>query len=212
MRRIHTTDVLRRTAVTTALILSAAGLAGHTPLRTRAGFDAGLGLGPGVRVRARRPPSRLPWFTSWAQSQERLAAKPVSNQSLRVITHLSQGGSALRIRIQNTFGTAPLTVDNATVGISRNDASITGRTRAVTFAGRPAVTIPAGGEIWSDAARLVTRAQDDVAVSAYVSGTATPASTAPGCATTTSHRRARATTPPISPATRTHNGWAPPTW
>src|SRR5205823_2484311 len=52
------------------------------------------------------------WFTSWAQSQDGHADAPVSGQSLRMITHLSQGGDAVRVRLQNTFGTGPLTVDH----------------------------------------------------------------------------------------------------
>ncbi|MER6800460.1 SGNH hydrolase, partial [Amycolatopsis mediterranei] len=45
------------------------------------------------------------WFTSWAQSQDGRADTAVTGQSLRMITHLSQGGDAVRVRFQNTFGT-----------------------------------------------------------------------------------------------------------
>ncbi|MFD6287814.1 SGNH/GDSL hydrolase family protein [Streptomyces sp. NPDC060205] len=115
------------------------------------------------------------WFTSWAQSQQELAPTPLRDQSVRMITHLAQGGGALRIRIQNTFGTAPLTVDAATVGHSDGQGpAVEGDVLAVTFDGRREVVVPAGGEVWSDAAALRTDAQDDVAVSLSVSGTVTP--------------------------------------
>ncbi|MEW2568555.1 GDSL-type esterase/lipase family protein [Streptomyces sp. NPDC047070] len=115
------------------------------------------------------------WFTSWAQSQQDLAPTPLRDQSVRMITHLGQGGGALRVRIQNTFGTTPLTVDAATVGHSGGqDAAVEGDVLAVTFNGRREVVVPAGGEVWSDAAALRTDAQDDVAVSLSVSGTVTP--------------------------------------
>jgi lysophospholipase L1-like esterase len=113
------------------------------------------------------------WFTSWAQSQQGLADTTLDNQSMRMITHLSQGGDAVRIRLQNTFGKDALTIDRTTVGVSTGDASVQ-TPRAVTFSGRDAVTIPPGGEIWSDETNLVTRHDQDVAVSMYVAGTVVP--------------------------------------
>ncbi|MDQ7806428.1 GDSL-type esterase/lipase family protein [Amycolatopsis sp. A133] len=113
------------------------------------------------------------WFTSWAQSQDGRADTPVTGRSLRMITHLSQGGDAVRVRFQNTFGTAPLTIGHATAGPSAGGAAVTS-VRELTFAGRSAVTIPAGGEVWSDEARLVTRPDSDLAVSMSVEGTAVP--------------------------------------
>ncbi|WP_439380555.1 GDSL-type esterase/lipase family protein [Amycolatopsis lexingtonensis] len=113
------------------------------------------------------------WFTSWAQSQDGRADVPVSAQSLRMITHLSQGGDAVRVRFQNTFGTGPLTIGHATAGPSAGGAAVSA-VRELTFAGRVAVTIPAGGEVWSDETRLVTRPDTNLAVSMSVEGTAVP--------------------------------------
>jgi lysophospholipase L1-like esterase len=119
-----------------------------------------------------RRPGAHAWFTSWAASQQNLAPTPLRDQSIRMITHLSQGGDALRIRVQNTFGATPLTVDAATVAHSGGeDAATEGRPRPVTFDGRSKVVVPAGGEVWSDSAVLRTAAQDDIAVSLSVSGT-----------------------------------------
>jgi lysophospholipase L1-like esterase len=113
------------------------------------------------------------WFTSWAQSQDGRADAAVSDQSLRMITHLSQGGDAVRVRLQNTFGTGPLTIGHATAGVSAGGAAVTGP-RDLTFAGRTAVAIPAGGEVWSDELRLTTRPDTNLAVSMSVAGSATP--------------------------------------
>ncbi|TDV56156.1 GDSL-type esterase/lipase family protein [Actinophytocola oryzae] len=114
------------------------------------------------------------WFTSWAQSQQWLSAAVLDHQSVRMITHLSQGGHALRIRLQNTFGTSPLSVDATTVAPSGGGPALTGPANAVTFHGRAAVVVPAGGDVWSDPVRLATRPQDDVAVSMYLAGRTTP--------------------------------------
>jgi len=113
------------------------------------------------------------WFTSWAESQQDLAGVTLNHQSLRMITHLSQGGDAIRVRVQNTFGTAPLTVDQATAGLSAGTSAVTAPT-PVTFGGSPAVTVPAGGEVWSDDTLLATSPDQDVAISLYVAGTAVP--------------------------------------
>ncbi|MEV6447594.1 GDSL-type esterase/lipase family protein [Amycolatopsis sp. NPDC051716] len=113
------------------------------------------------------------WFTSWAQSQDGRADTAVTGQSLRMITHLSQGGDAVRVRFQNTFGAGPLTIGHATAGPSAGGAAVTG-VRDLTFFGRHAVTIPAGGEVWSDETKLVTRPDSDLAVSMAVEGTAVP--------------------------------------
>ncbi len=113
------------------------------------------------------------WFTSWAQSQDGRADAAVTDRSLRMITHLSQGGDAVRVRFQNTFGAGPLTIGHATAGPSAGGAAVA-FTRDLTFAGRPAVTIPAGGEVWSDDVRLATTPDSELAVSMAVEGTAVP--------------------------------------
>ncbi|MFE3826562.1 GDSL-type esterase/lipase family protein [Streptomyces sp. NPDC059092] len=160
MSRPRTSGV-RRAVVSTALVLA---MAGFTPSAS----SSTSASAPGA------PPAGRSWFTSWAQSQQALAPRTLTNQSVRMITHLSQGGDALRIRVQNTFGTAPLTVDGVTVGRGGEGAAIVGAAVPVTFTGRRAVTIPPGGEVWSDSARLLTRPQQDVAVSLFVPGPVTP--------------------------------------
>ncbi|MFI0805653.1 GDSL-type esterase/lipase family protein [Amycolatopsis lurida] len=126
-----------------------------------------VGSSPGVGLHARG------WFTSWAASQQRLASVTLKDQSVRVVTHLSQGGDAVRIRIQNTFGSTPLVVDRTTIGHSDGQAGVTG-VRSVTFGGRRSVTVPPGEDIWSDPAELVTRPDEDLAVSMYASGSVVP--------------------------------------
>lgn len=113
------------------------------------------------------------WFTSWATSQQHLSGAPLQDRSIRMITHLSQGGDALRVRVQNTFGDTPLTVDAATVALTTGRSAATeGTPRTVTFDGRRTVVVPAHGEVWSDSTRLRTTAQSDVAVSLSVAGSA----------------------------------------
>jgi lysophospholipase L1-like esterase len=117
------------------------------------------------------------WFTSWAQSQQILAPTALNDQSVRMITHLSQGGDAVRIRIQNQFGTTPLTVDAAAAAITQGQgpAEVPGTSRSVTFnGGHTSVTVPTGGQTWSDPVKLATQPQDNVAVSLFVPDTEQP--------------------------------------
>lgn len=113
------------------------------------------------------------WFTSWAQSQQGLASTPLNDQSVRMITHLSQGGDGMRIRIQNQFGSAPLHVDAAAVALSEATSPDVeaGTNRNVTFHGSPSVTVPVGADVWSDPVMLDTKPQDNVAVSMFVPDT-----------------------------------------
>ncbi|MFC8734133.1 putative Ig domain-containing protein [Luteimicrobium sp. NPDC057192] len=111
------------------------------------------------------------WRTSWTQSQQRvsgLSADTFKNRSMRILTRLTQGGPSVRLRLQNQFGTKPLTVDTTTVGLSAGGATVRpGTLRTVTFGGSSTVTIPAGGQVWSDPVELATKAQDDLDVSFY---------------------------------------------
>ncbi|MEU4979787.1 SGNH/GDSL hydrolase family protein [Streptomyces sp. NPDC021969] len=154
----------RGVAAALALTLASSVLAASTSTAA-----APAGTGPDRR------PGGNAWFTSWAASQQNAAPTPLRDQSMRMITHLSQGGDAVRIRVQNTFGQTPLTVDAATVAHSDGkDAATEGRPRPVTFDGRRRVVVPPGGEVWSDSTGLRTAAQDDIAVSLSVLGTVAP--------------------------------------
>lgn len=112
------------------------------------------------------------WSTSWTQSQQRssgLSPETFEDRSVRVVTRLTQGGSALRVRLQNQFGTEPLVVDSTTVGLSTDGAAVDpGSVRTLAFGGSGSVSIPAGGEVWSDPVELGTTALDDLAVSFYL--------------------------------------------
>lgn len=79
------------------------------------------------------------------------------------IVHTSIGGTAARITVSNLYGTGPLRITRATVG-----------THQVTFAGRTAVTVPAGGQTVSDPVRMKVAADADLVVALL-----TPAASGP---------------------------------
>lgn len=121
-------------------------------------------------------PARSGWHTVWANSQQRLAQTTLDNQSVRSIARLSQGGQAVRVRVQNEFGTEPLRIGRGTVALSdgKSAAVRAGTTRSLTFHGRTSVTVPVGGDVWSDPVALTTAPQSDLAVSLHVPGSVRP--------------------------------------
>jgi len=99
-----------------------------------------------------------------------------NNQTIREIIHTAIGGSAIRIRLDNTFGTRPVTFDAVYVGKPNQGALLlSGSNHAVTFGGAKTVTIPEGSEALSDEIPLAVDAQQNLAVSLYTSKATGPA-------------------------------------
>jgi lysophospholipase L1-like esterase len=88
-----------------------------------------------------------------------------------MIARVTIPGDAVRIRLDNTFGAEPVTIGQAYVGHRVRGATLAaGSNRPVTFSGKSEVVIPGGGTVWSDPVPLKVLAQQDLAVSLYVSG------------------------------------------
>jgi lysophospholipase L1-like esterase len=117
------------------------------------------------------------WVGTWAASpmgQRVNPGQPAPDDSTyRDIVHISQGGPSVRVELTNEFGEQPLTIASAhlalTAGTSANGGSIEpGSDRALTFDGRPSVTIPAGALVFSDPVAMRVAALSDLAVSVYL--------------------------------------------
>jgi lysophospholipase L1-like esterase len=131
---------------------------------------AGLAIGPESVVTApRQGPAAARWMTAWGTSQQGLGANAVTNTTVRMIARVSIPGEAVRIRLDNTFGTAPLTVGRAFVGQRIQGAALAaGSNRPVTFAKSSSVDIPPGGTVTSDPIPMKVLAQQDLAVTLYI--------------------------------------------
>ena len=133
---------------------------------------------------------------TWAASPQRTRAS-LNNETARDIVHTSIGGSGVRIRVSNAFGTPPVTFTDAYIGPRDKGAAIVaGSNRQVTFAGSTWVTIPAGSEVLSDPLPIRLPPSGSC-VSPYVPG-------APARSRDTTSRRLRTMCPPpaITPPTR----------
>jgi lysophospholipase L1-like esterase len=111
------------------------------------------------------------WVTAWATSQQGLGAAKISNATVRMIARVTVPGESVRVRLDNTFGTAPVVFGKATVGLrARGPAVAAGLVKPLTFGGKDSVTIAAGATVESDPVALHAEALQDVAVSLFVSG------------------------------------------
>ena len=110
------------------------------------------------------------WVATWSASPQRAGAPiQLQAQTLRQIVHTSLGGSAVRVRISNVYGTTGLVIGAAHVALSAGGASIVGGSdRTLTFGGLPTITIPAGALAVSDVVPLEVPALGDLSVSFYL--------------------------------------------
>src|ERR1700744_1481758 len=108
-----------------------------TRILTGAGAVA---LAVGVAVIAGGSPasaSAARWVGTWESAQVQpsatgLSATGFTDQTVRDIVHTSVGGSEIRVRISNAFGSAPLVVSDVHVAIGTSGAATeAGSTRQV---------------------------------------------------------------------------------
>ena len=91
--------------------------------------------------------------------------------TLREIVHVSIGGPQIRVVFTNEFGTEPLTIGAAHIGVSQGGSTInivSASSAGLTFGGRSSVTIPPGALIVSDPVALSLPAESDLAVSFFL--------------------------------------------
>jgi lysophospholipase L1-like esterase len=99
-----------------------------------------------------------------------------TNQTLRQIVHASIGGSKARVVLTNAYGTAPVTIGAGHIALRDKDNAIQAPGKALTFGGRPTVTIPANAVMYSDPVDLAVPQLADLAIDLYLPATTnTPA-------------------------------------
>ena len=109
------------------------------------------------------------WITAWGTSQQTLGTATITNATVRMVARITIPGDAVRIRLDNTFGTEPVTIGKVYVGLRiQGPALATGSNRQVFFDRSAAVVIPAGGTAESDSVTMNVLAWQDLAVSLYI--------------------------------------------
>jgi lysophospholipase L1-like esterase len=112
------------------------------------------------------------WGAAPAGPPPAASLQTFTDQTLRLIVHTSIGGNRVRIRVSNEFGTTPLIIGAARIGVRATGSDVApGTDRALTFSGNASITIPPGAPVLSDPVELNVPALGDLAISLYLPGT-----------------------------------------
>ncbi len=111
------------------------------------------------------------WTGTWeAAASGTVPALP--GQSIRNVVHTSVGGHAVRVRVTNRLGTAPLQLTSVTVALQESGApksagARAGTMRTATFRHAASVTVPAGADAVSDPVPMRVGADVNLLVTLY---------------------------------------------
>ena len=114
------------------------------------------------------------WGTSFLPTLRNGTLDPVptfSNQTFRVMVFSKLAGTQARVRFTNKFQSAPLKIGSAHVALrdgAQGGAIKPDTDRALTFDGKPSVTLAPGDVRWSDPVTLAVPQHADVAISVFL--------------------------------------------
>jgi hypothetical protein len=121
------------------------------------------------------------WTGAWASPSEGAYAplpgdgSAFSDQTFRIAMQASAGGSSVRLRLSDDLGwlagtsSEPLDIGDVTVAEQDTGASVTGTPVRATFGGSDTVTIPEGGDVYTDPVDLTVTPGEYLTVSIYLS-------------------------------------------
>ncbi len=111
----------------------------------------------------------MTWVGTWSTTPVPVEGASVANQTLRMIAHISLGGSRLRVRLSNAYGLRSLRISSASIGLRGAAAELLpGSNQKLTFGGCESASIPAGALALSDPVDLDAPPRSDIAVSLFV--------------------------------------------
>lgn len=117
------------------------------------------------------PPPSPVWRVAWGSAMA-WGYGTASDVTVRDLATLGVGGEAVRIRVSNLFGNAPLVISAATIGLDSGGAAVVpGSLHTVTFGGQPGTTVAVGRFAYSDPVAMPVSPMQTVAISLYVSDT-----------------------------------------
>lgn len=117
------------------------------------------------------------WAAAWTAAPQPQVGplKSLANQTVREYIRVSAGGGRVRVRFSNEYGTKPLAIGAASVGLVGADGAVqAGGLRKLTFGGAASIQIPIGAPAYSDPVDVKIPAFGTLAVSLYL-----PRETAP---------------------------------
>jgi lysophospholipase L1-like esterase len=109
------------------------------------------------------------WVGTWAVAPAPAEGVAFSNITMRMNGRVSLGGSVLRVRLTNAYGTKPLEIGAAHVGLRAGGAAVVPiSNRKLTFGGDGSAVIAAGALLISDPVALEVPALADIAVTVHL--------------------------------------------
>ena len=156
----------------TNLVPAPAPSAGNTPAAASsqpaaAGAAPSAAPAPAGAPPATRPPAAAP-MAGGGRGGPPFRVTTIANQTVRMILRTSIGGRRARVRLSNAFGSDPVIVGAAHIARRAADSSIVAASdRALTFAGKPSITMMPGVVVLSDPVDIEVPALSDLAVSLY---------------------------------------------
>lgn len=123
------------------------------------------------------------WRVGWGSAMA-WGYGQIDDATVRDMVTVATGGQAIRFRISNVFGNAPLSIGGATVADSAGGSSVQpGTIHSLTFGGSPSAVIPVGAVGYTDSLATPVAAGQDLDVSLWIRG-ADLVSLHPCCGTT----------------------------
>ena len=131
------------------------------------------------------------WVGTWGTALQLVEPRNLppdpglSNNTLRQIVCVSIGGSRLRVRFSNEFGTSPVTLDAVHIAVPADSCIIIPSTdKALSFDGKPGVTIAAGSAVTSDPFNFTLKPRGLLAITIHFGDTSPDVTGHPGSRTT----------------------------
>ncbi|GIF38216.1 lysophospholipase L1-like esterase [Actinoplanes xinjiangensis] len=122
-----------------------------------------------------RRPARV---GTWAAAPTAVPARKVltlAGKTVRQVVHTSVGGDLPRVTLSNEFGTEPVRIGAATIGLRAGTRgscdTVPGSIRPLTFGGSAGAVLAPGGVLFSDPADLLVAPGADLVISLHLPGT-----------------------------------------
>ncbi|MFF7197951.1 SGNH/GDSL hydrolase family protein [Streptomyces sp. NPDC008079] len=97
----------------------------------------------------------------------------VHHRTVRMVVHPTIGGTGVRVRLSNRYGTGPLPVGAVDVAVQAHGGdAVPGTHHTATFSGAGATTVPAGRDAATDPLAMTVNADENLLVSVYFPGDA----------------------------------------
>jgi len=114
--------------------------------------------------------SAAQWKATWTASPHAMmsfGSRPppvvIKDVTIRQVVHVSAGGSKVRVRLSNEYGSKPLAIGAASVS-----AGTPAVIMPLSFGGASSIIIPAGAPALSDPVDLAVAAGQDIAINVYL--------------------------------------------